>query len=142
MSNPAKAVSSWQDAFNKEITSFMSDLEQLAGYIRKRPDDRSMKTTGKIYRGMMVIWAQVERIREIGLNMAVHEPKSPLVLQHRDYWFVRALADQSEFEDECDRLEFELDRMAKKVFCREADNLWVAAFLETEAVQVAGDFGI
>lgn len=120
----------------------MSDLEELAAYIRKRPDDRSLETTGKLYRGMMVIWAQVERIREIGLNMVAHAPKSPLVLERRDYWFIRALADQTQFEDECDRLESELDRMAKKVFRREADNLWVAAFLETESVQVAGEFGL
>ena len=142
MPNPVTAVATWQDVFQREICAFLNNLEELATYIRKHPNDRSFETTGKVYRGMMVIWAQVERIREIGLDMVAQAPKSPIVAERRDYWFIRALADQTEFEDECDRMEFELDSMAKKVFRREIDNLWVAAFLESESVHLAGEFGL
>lgn len=135
-------VVSWQDVFHREICAYLSNIEELAVYIRMHPKDRTVKTAGKMYNGMMFIWAQVERIREIGLEMVAHAPKSPLILERRNYWFIRALADQTEFEDECDRMERELDAMARRIFRREVDNLWVAAFLENESLHIAGEFGL
>ncbi|KAJ5325560.1 hypothetical protein MYU51_000317 [Penicillium brevicompactum] len=131
---------SLQASFQKKCLSFLRRLEKHAHFFRENPDDRSIETTGIAYRNMMVTWAQVEHIREAGLNMVDDAPKSPLIVERRSYWFLQAMADQREFEDACDLLEAQLEDLAKKVLCREAENLWVAGILENIATTFEDDF--
>lgn len=140
MSDHLTIHASSQDLFQKECLKLKHKLECEIVFLRENPDDNSLETTGKLYKRIMKCWAQVERLRETGLNMVTQAPKSPLVLQRRSFWFIRPLADQTEFEDECDQLESRLDGLAENVYSREVENLWVAELLEIICTHIADEF--
>lgn len=140
MSKRSAVDFSWQETFQKECLSFLRQLENDALFLRENADDHSFQTTGVAYRSMINTWAQIERLREAGLEMVEYASNSPLVVERRSYWFIQAMADQSEFEDECDLLEAQLDDLAKKVFSRQVENLWVAGILETTAANFEEGF--
>lgn len=142
MSNHSTVQASCQELFQEECRAFRHQLEDDALFLRSHPNDNSLKTTGSIYKSLIETWAHVERLREAGLVMASKAPKSPLVLQHHSYWFLRPLADQTEFEDECDRLESLLDYLTKRIYRREAENLWVAGLLEATSVHLGNVFDV
>ncbi|CAI7620547.1 unnamed protein product [Penicillium bialowiezense] len=131
MSKRSAVDFSWQETFQKECLSFLRQLENDALFLRENADDHSFQTTGVAYR---------KRLREAGLEMVEYASNSPLVVERRSYWFIQAMADQSEFEDECDLLEAQLDDLAKKVFSRQVENLWVAGILETTAANFEEGF--
>ncbi|KAI3134100.1 hypothetical protein CBS147330_3664 [Penicillium roqueforti] len=74
--------------------------------------------------------------------MVAETPRCPLVLKQRSYWFIRDLADQTEFEDDCDEIEARLEALAVKVQTRELENLWIAGVLESTALHIQDKFHI
>lgn len=74
--------------------------------------------------------------------MVAETPRCSLVLKQRSYWFIRDLADQTEFEDECDDIEARLEGLKQKVQRREIENLWVAGFLESTALRIQDQFRV
>lgn len=142
MPNQFIAQASCQEIFHQECRAFRHQLESDALFLRNHPNDNSLKTTGSVYKSLIETWAHVERLREAGLAMASKAPKSPIVLQRHSYWFLRPLADQTEFEDECDRLESLLDYLTKKIYRREAENLWVAGLLEATSLHLGNELDL
>ncbi|KAJ5817640.1 hypothetical protein N7447_007648 [Penicillium robsamsonii] len=82
------------------------------------------------------------RVKDTGLDMVAESPRCSLVLKDRSYWFIRALADQTEFEDECDEMEARLDGLVLKVERRELENLWVAGVIESTVLYIQETFHV
>lgn len=74
--------------------------------------------------------------------MVAETPRCSLVLKKRSYWFIRDLADQTEFEDECDDIEARLEGLMQKVQRCEIENLWVAGFLESTSLRIQDQFRV
>ncbi|KAJ5121473.1 uncharacterized protein N7515_009434 [Penicillium bovifimosum] len=140
MPNLEPTPSEWQSRFQKACLTFVDEVETLAKYIRDNGDARGIGHRSRVYDGLMRLWVQVEKLKEAGLEMAAESPKCPLVLAKLQYWHIRDLADQTDFEDECDGLETELDQWAKGVLGDKVENLWVAGFLESLSLSILGRF--
>jgi hypothetical protein len=141
MSNREPARS-WQQNFQKECRTFVKQAEALADYARKHPDDDKYEHTDNICRGLVRLWSQIACVKDTGLDMVAETPKCSLVREDREYWFIRALADQTEFEDECDEIEARLDGLLAKVGQHELENLWVAGVLESTSLHIQGRFHV
>ncbi|KAJ5199892.1 hypothetical protein N7491_009311 [Penicillium cf. griseofulvum] len=132
----------WQQNFQKECRTFVKQAGALADYVRKHPDDDKHEHTGNICRGLVRLWSQIAYVKDTGIHMVAETPRCSLVREDRGYWFIRALADQTEFEDECDEIEARLDGLIAKVERHELENLWVAGVLESTALDIQGKFHI
>ncbi|CAI7584817.1 unnamed protein product [Penicillium glandicola] len=126
MSNREPARSPWQKSFQKECRAFAKEAEALADYTREHPNSHGHEP----------------RVKDTGLDMVAETPRCSLVLKQRSYWFIRDLADQTEFEDECDEIEARLDGLALKVDRRELENLWIAGILESTALHIQDRFHV
>lgn len=118
----------------------MKQAEALADYTRQHPNNYEHEHIGKVCRRLVSLWSQIARVKDTGLDMVTETPRCSLVLKQRSYWFIRDLADQTEFEDECDEIEARLDGLALKVQRCELENLWVAGILESTALHVQDQF--
>jgi hypothetical protein len=142
MSNSEPTTSEWQSRFQEVCRAFVDETETLAKYIRDNADARGTGHRARVYDGLMRLWSQVEKLKDAGLDMVAESPKCPLVFAGRQYWYLRDLADQTDFEDECDALETGLDQWARRVLANEVENLWVAGFLESMSLNIMGQFQI
>ncbi|CAP95688.1 hypothetical protein E8E15_003709 [Penicillium rubens] len=142
MPNPEPAHSPYQKSFQKECRIFAKEAEALADYARQYPEDHEPKQNSDIHRGLISLWSQIARVKDTGLDMVAETPRCSLVLEERSYWFIRDLADQTEFEDECDEVEARLESLAIKVEGYEIENLWLAGFLESMALHVQDRFHV
>ncbi|KAJ5356137.1 hypothetical protein N7517_010746 [Penicillium concentricum] len=142
MSNREPAHSQWQKSFQKECRAFVKEAEALADYARQHSNDYKYEHDDDICRGLISLWSQMARVKDTGLDMVAETPRCSLVLKERSFWFIRALADQTEFEDECDEIEARLDGLALKVERRELENLWVAGVLESTALYIKEKFHV
>ncbi|KAJ5558380.1 hypothetical protein N7461_002352 [Penicillium sp. DV-2018c] len=140
MSNLEPTPSEWQTRFQKMCLAFVAEVESLAEYIRDNEDARGTGHRSRVYDRLMRLWENVEKLRNAGLDMVAESPKCPLVLAKLSYWHIRDLADQTDFEEECDELETVLDQWAKGVLANEVENLWVAGFLESLSLNILGHF--
>ena len=142
MPNHEPARSPWQKIFQKECRAFAKEAEALADYARQHPENDQHKHDSNIHRGLTSLWSQIARVKDAGLDMVAETPRCSLILQERSYWFIRDLADQTEFEDECDEVEARLESLAINVEGREVENLWLAGFLESMALHVQDRFHV
>ncbi|OQE44530.1 hypothetical protein PENCOP_c002G02736 [Penicillium coprophilum] len=142
MSNRESALSPWQKSFQQECRTFVEEAETLADYARQYPDDDEYEHSEDICRGLESLWSQIARVKDTGLDMVAETPRCSLVLKNRDYWFIRALADQTEFEDECDEIEARLGGLVSMVERHELENLWIAGELESTALYIQERFDV
>lgn len=140
MPNREPTQSPWQERFQETCHEFVDEIECLSYYIRKNPDDESKEHRAVVYQGLISLWSQIKAIKDAGLEMVAESPKCALILKARRYWFIEALADQTPFENECEVWECDLDKWAHAFLRNEAENLWVAGFLETMALQLIGQY--
>ncbi|KAJ5457873.1 hypothetical protein N7475_009261 [Penicillium sp. IBT 31633x] len=132
--------SPWQNRFQNTCRAFVDETEALANHVRQNPDSYDTANKAVVYQGIMSLWVQVAKLKDTGLDMVAQSPRCPLVLEERRYWFIGALTDQTEFENECDDLETSLDQWGHRILRGEVDNLWVAGFLESTAMHITGQF--
>ncbi|CAG8909136.1 unnamed protein product [Penicillium egyptiacum] len=142
MSKREQARSPWQKSFQKECRAFVKEAEALADYARLHPENHEHEHNSNITRGLISLWSKIAQVKDTGLDMIAETPRCSLVLKEDSYWFNRDLADQTEFEDECDEIEAHLEGLAIKVEHREIENLWLAGFLESTALQIQDRFHV
>ncbi|KAJ5799730.1 uncharacterized protein N7518_001798 [Penicillium psychrosexuale] len=142
MYNCEPARSPWQKSFQMEGRIFVKQAEALANYTRKHPENYDYEQNCNVHRGLIRLWSQIARVKGTGLDMVAETPRCSLVLKQRSYWFIRDLADQTEFEDDCDEIEARLEALAVKVQQRELENLWIAGVLESTALHIQDKFHV
>ncbi|KAJ5492185.1 hypothetical protein N7453_010282 [Penicillium expansum] len=142
MSKREQPRSPYQKNFQKECWAFVRKAEAIADYARKHPDTHEYGSNTQVYRGLISLLSKLARVKDTGLDMVAETPRCPLILKQRSYWFIRDLADQTEFEDECDDMEAQLEGMVHKVELHEVENLWVAGFIESMALHIQDRFHV
>ncbi|KAJ5213481.1 hypothetical protein N7449_000650 [Penicillium cf. viridicatum] len=142
MSYREPARSPYQKSFQKECRAFVKRAEATADYARKHPNNHEFELNSEVYRGLISLLSRIARVKDTGLDMVAETPRCSPVLKERSYWFIRDLADQTEFEDECDDIEARLEGVTQKVERREIENLWVAGFLESTALRIQDQFRV
>ncbi|KGO74396.1 hypothetical protein PITC_019290 [Penicillium italicum] len=140
MSNREPTRSPYQKNFQIECRSFVRKAEAIAKYAREHPNNQEYDPNSEVQRGLISLLSKIARVKDTGLDMVAETPKCSLVLKQRSYWFIRDLADQTEFEDECDDMEAQLEGLAQKVKLHEIENLWVAGFIESMALHIQDQF--
>lgn len=142
MSNREQLRSPCQRTFQKECRAFVKRAEATADHARKYPDNHELEPNNGVYKGIISLLWRIARVKDTGLDMVAETPRCSLVLKQRSYWFIRDLADQTEFEDECDDIEARLEGLKQKVQRREIENLWVAGFLESTTLRIQDQFRV
>ncbi|CRL25755.1 unnamed protein product [Penicillium camemberti] len=142
MSNREQLRSPYQRTFQKECRAFVKRAEATADHARKYPNNHELEPNNGVYKGIISLLWRIARVKDTGLDMVAETPRCSLVLKQRSYWFIRDLADQTEFEDECDDIEARLEGLKQKVQRREIENLWVAGFLESTALRIQDQFRV
>ncbi|OQD64192.1 hypothetical protein PENPOL_c008G00310 [Penicillium polonicum] len=142
MSNREQVRSPYQRTFQKECRAFVNRAEATADHTRKHPNNHELEPNSAVHKGLVSLLWRIARVKDTGLDMVAETPRCSLVLKQRSYWFIRALADQTEFEDECDDIEARLEGLMQKVERREIENLWVAGFLESTALHIKDQFHV
>ena len=142
MSNREQLRSPYQRTFKKECRAFVKRAEATADHARKYPNNHELEPNNGVYKGIISLLWRIARVKDTGLDMVAETPRCSLVLKQRSYWFIRDLADQTEFEDECDDIEARLEGLKQKVQRREIENLWVAGFLESTALRIQDQFRV
>lgn len=142
MSNREQLRSPYQRTFQKECRAFVKRAEATADHARKYPNNHELEPNNGVYKGIISLLWRIARVKDTGLDMVAETPRCSLALKQRSYWFIRDLADQTEFEDECDDIEARLEGLKQKVQRREIENLWVAGFLESTALRIQDQFRV
>lgn len=142
MSHREQLRSPYQRTFQKECRAFVKRAEATADHARKHPNNHEFEPNSGVYKGLVSLLWRIARVKDTGLDMVAETPRCSLVLKQRSYWFIRDLADQTEFEDECNDIEARLEGLMQKVQRREVENLWVAGFLESTSLRVQDQFRV
>lgn len=142
MSHREQLRSPYQRTFQKECRAFVKRAEATANHARKYPDNHEIEPNSGVYKGLVSLLWRIARVKDTGLDMVAETPRCSLVLKQRSYWFIQDLADQTEFEDECDDIEAHLYGLMQKVQDCEIEHLWVAEFLEFTSLRIQDQFHV
>lgn len=142
MSHRDQLRAPYQRTFQKECWDFVKKAEVTADHARKYPNNHEFEPNSAVYNGLVSLLSRIARVKDTGLDMVAETPVCSLVLKQRSYWFIRDLADQTEFEDECDAIEARIEGLMQKVERHEIENLWLAGFLESTALHIKDQFSV
>ena len=119
MSHREQLRSPYQRTFQKECRAFVKRAEATAtaNHARKYPDNHEIEPNSGVYKGLVSLLWRIARVKDTGLDMVAETPRCSLVLKQRSYWFIQDLADQTEFEDECDDIEAHRCVNGSEIFC-------------------------
>ncbi|KAJ5779379.1 hypothetical protein N7457_007099 [Penicillium paradoxum] len=127
------------DQLLHECHTFKANLESQAHALRY---DRGLERNGDVFRAVVRLSLQTDRILELGLRMIADTPDNNITRRYPSYWSREG--DTSKFETVFHRLERDLDQMAlalnsdpSQETCQE-----IAERLEEIAGQVVFDFGL